>query len=173
MSADWAPSPDAMDILENAGINSSFIQDAVPEFVLYWRERGAVHGAWNTKFIEHIRRQWAKFTTSFGRDDTPKQIADDWQPSLDCYEILQLAEIDEKWARSRVPEFVLYWKDSQQVKSSWNTVFLQFIKQDWARQLKKLESAGIANAENQSITGSGQQRLKEKFQQFADRSWAE
>ena len=173
MSADWAPSPDAMDILENAGINSSFIQDAVPEFVLYWRERGAVHGAWNTKFIEHIRRQWAKFTTSFGRDDTPKQIADDWQPSLDCYEILQLAEIDEKWARSRVPEFVLYWKDSQQVKSSWNTVFLQFIKQDWARQLKKLESAEIANAENQSITGSGQQRLKEKFQQFADRSWAE
>ena len=173
MSADWAPSPDAMDILENAGINSSFIQDAVPEFVLYWRERGAVHGAWNTKFIEHIRRQWAKFTTSFGRDDTPKQIADDWQPSLDCYEILQLAEIDEKWARSRVPEFVLYWKDRQQVKSSWNTVFLQFIKQDWARQLKHLESAEIANAENQSITGSGQQRLKEKFQQFADRSWAE
>ena len=173
MSADWTPSPDAMGILENAGINPSFIQDAVPEFVLYWRERGAVHGAWNTKFIEHIRRQWAKFTTSFGRDDTPKQIPDDWHPSLDCYEILQLAEINEEWARSRVPEFVLYWKDRQQVKSSWNTVFLQFIKQDWARQLKHLESAEIANAENQSITGSGQQRLKEKFQQFADRSWAE
>ena len=173
MSADWAPSPEAIGILENAGINPSFIQDAVPEFVLYWRERGAVHGAWNTKFIEHIRRQWAKFTASFGRDDTPKQIPDDWHPSLDCYEILQLAEINEEWARSRVPEFVLYWKDSQQVKSSWNTVFLQFIKQDWARQLKHLESAEIANAENQSITGSGQQRLKEKFQQFADRSWAE
>ncbi len=173
MSADWTPSPEAMGILENAGINPSFIQDAVPEFVLYWRERGAVHGAWNTKFIEHIRRQWAKFTTSFGRDDTPKQIPDDWHPSLDCYEILQLAEINEEWARSRVPEFVLYWKDRQQVKSSWNTVFLQFIKQDWARQLKHLESAEIANAENQSITGSGQQRLKEKFQQFADRSWAE
>lgn len=173
MSADWTPSLEAMGILENAGINPSFIQDAVPEFVLYWRERGAVHGAWNTKFIEHIRRQWAKFTTSFGRDDTPKQIPDDWHPSLDCYEILQLAEINEEWARSRVPEFVLYWKDRQQVKSSWNTVFLQFIKQDWARQLKHLESAEIANAENQSITGSGQQRLKEKFQQFADRSWAE
>ena len=157
MSADWTPSPEAMGILENAGINPSFIQDAVPEFVLYWRERGAVHGAWNTKFIEHIRRQWAKFTTSFGRDDTPKQIPDDWHPSLDCYEILQLAEINEEWARSRVPEFVLYWKDRQQVKSSWNTVFLQFIKQDWARQLKHLESAEIANAENQSITGSGQQ----------------
>ena len=173
MSEDWFPSPDAVGILENSGINLSFIEDAVPEFVLYWRERGVVHGAWNTKFIEHIRRQWAKFSASFGRDDTPRVIPDDWHPSVDCYEILQLAEIDEEWAKGRVPEFVMYWKDSQQVKSSWNTVFLQFIKQEWARQLKQLETAEIANAENQSIAGSSQQRVKEKFQQIADRSWAE
>ncbi len=173
MSEDWFPSPDAVGILENSGINLSFIEDAVPEFVLYWRERGVVHGAWNTKFIEHIRRQWAKFTASFGRDDTPRVIPDDWQPSIDCYEILQLAEIDEEWAKSRVPEFAMYWKDSQQVKASWNTVFLQFIKQEWARQLKQLETAEILDAKNQSIAGSSQQRVKEKFQQIADRSWAE
>ena len=173
MSATWFPNPDAVEILENADINRSFIEDAVPEFVLYWQERGVVHGAWNTKFIEHIRRQWAKFAASFGRDDTPKAISSDWQPSVDCFEILALAEIDEDWAKSRVPEFVLYWKDSQQVKSSWNTVFLQFIKQDWARQLKHLETTEASDAENQSIAGSSQQRVKEKFQQIADRSWAE
>ena len=173
MSATWFPNPDAVEILENADINRSFIEDAVPEFVLYWQERGVVHGAWNTKFIEHIRRQWAKFAASFGRDDTPKAISGDWQPSVDCFEILALAEIDEDWAKSRVPEFVLYWKDSQQVKSSWNTVFLQFIKQDWARQLKHLETTEASDAENQSIAGSSQQRVKEKFQQIADRSWAE
>ena len=130
------PSQDAVEILVNAGINPEFIEDAVPEFVLYWRERGVVHGAWNTKFIEHIRRQWAKYSASFGRDDTPRPIPEDWQPSSDCYEILQLAEIDEDYARSKIPEFVMYWRDSQQVKASWNTVFLQFIKLDWARQLK-------------------------------------
>ena len=173
MSATWFPNPDAVEILENADINRSFIEDAVPEFVLYWQERGVVHGAWNTKFIEHIRRQWAKFAASFGRDDTPRAISGDWQPSVDCFEILALAEIDEDWAKSRVPEFVLYWKDSQQVKSSWNTVFLQFIKQDWARQLKHLEITEASDAENQSIAGSSQQRVKEKFQQIADRSWAE
>jgi hypothetical protein len=173
MSATWFPNPDAVEILENADINRSFIEDAVPEFVLYWQERGVVHGAWNTKFIEHIRRQWAKFAASFGRDDTPRAISGDWQPSVDCFEILALAEIDEDWAKSRVPEFVLYWKDSQQVKSSWNTVFLQFIKQDWARQLKHLETTEASDAENQSIAGSSQQRVKEKFQQIADRSWAE
>lgn len=173
MSANWRPSEDAVGILVNSGINASFIEDAVPEFVLYWRERGLVHGAWNTKFIEHIRRQWAKFSASFGYDDTPRAIPANWQPSADCYEILQLAEIDEDYARSRIPEFVLYWRDSQQVKSSWNTVFLQFVKQDWARQLKQLGAADISHAENQTLTGSNQQRIKEKFQRIADRSWAE
>lgn len=173
MSSSWRPSEDAIGILENAGINHSFIEDAIPEFVLYWRERGLVHAAWNTKFIEHIRRQWAKFTASFGYDDTPRAIPADWQPSADCYEILQLAEIDEEYARNKVPEFVLYWRDSQQVKASWNTVFLQFIKQDWARQLKQNESADISHAENQTLVGTSQQRIKEKFQRIADRSWAE
>lgn len=173
MSAVWRPSEDAIGILEISGINGSFIEDAIPEFVLYWRERGMVNGAWNTKFIEHIRRQWAKFSASFGYDDTPKVIQADWQPSHDCFEILQLAEIDEEYARSKIPEFVMYWKDSQQVKSSWNTVFLQFIKQDWARQLKQIESADLGYAENQSLVGSSQQRVKERFQRIADRSWAE
>ncbi len=173
MSAQWVPSEDAIGILLNAGINPSFIEDAIPEFVLYWRERGIVAGAWNTKFIEHIRRQWGKFSAAFGFDDTPKIIPDDWQPSAECYEILQLAEIDEDYARSKIPEFLLYWKDSQQVKSSWNTVFLQFIKQDWARKLKQLESADIDHGENQTLVGSGQQRIEEKFKRIADRSWAE
>jgi hypothetical protein len=173
MSATWRPSEDATGILEISGINGSFIEDAIPEFVLYWRERGMVNGAWNTKFIEHIRRQWAKFSASFGYDDTPKAIQASWQPSNDCFEILQLAEIDEEYARGKIPEFVMYWKDSQQVKSSWNTVFLQFIKQDWARQLKQTENADLSYAENQSLVGSSQQRVKERFQRIADRSWAE
>ena len=173
MSAEWWPSVDATGILENSGISRSFIEDAVPEFVLYWRERGVTHGAWNTKFIEHIRRQWAKFSASFGFDDTPKPIPEGWEPSVDCYEILELAEIDEEYARSRIPEFVMYWRDSQQVKSSWNTVFLQYIKQNWAKQLNKLASSEISYAENQSVVGSSQQRIKERFQQISDRSWAE
>ena len=173
MSATWRPSEDAIGILEISSINSSFIEDAIPEFVLYWRERGMVNGAWNTKFIEHIRRQWAKFSASFGYDDTPRAIQASWQPSNDCFEILQLAEINEEYARGKIPEFVMYWKDSQQVKASWNTVFLQFIKQDWARQLKQTENADLSYAENQSLVGSSQQRVKERFQRIADRSWAE
>ncbi len=173
MSATWRPSEDAIGILEISGVNGSFVEDAIPEFVLYWRERGIVNGAWNTKFIEHIRRQWAKFSASFGYDDTPKVVSASWQPSNDCFEILALAEIDEEYARGKISEFVMYWKDSQQVKSSWNTVFLKYIKQDWARKLKQIESADLGYAENQSLAGSSQQRIKERFQRIADRSWAE
>ncbi|MBQ15143.1 MAG: hypothetical protein CMQ17_12195 [Gammaproteobacteria bacterium] len=173
MSAEWMPNPDATGILVNAGISASFIEDAVPEFVLYWRERGAENGTWNTKFIQHIRIQWAKFNASFGYDNTPRLIPDDWQPSADCIDILHLAEIDEEYARGKIPEFVMYWKDSHQVKASWNTVFLQFIKQDWARALKKLQATEIENAEDQLIAGTSQQRIKDRFQRIADRSWAE
>ena len=88
-------------------------------------------------------------------------------------EILELAEIDLDFARGRIPEFVMYWKDSQQVKSSWNTVFLQYVKQNWANQLKQRGSSKIAYAENQSVVGSSQQKIKERFQQITDRSWAE
>jgi len=172
LSDNWYPSADALEILDRNGVARDFVDDAIPEFVLYWRERGMVNGAWNTKFIEHIRRQWAKFSASFGYDDTPKTIPVNWQPSNDCFEILALAEIDENYARSKIPEFVMYWRDTQQVKSSWNTVFLQFIKQDWARQLKQNESADLGYAENQSLVGSSQQRVKERFQRIADRSWA-
>lgn len=176
MSADWWPSSDALEILENAGINRAFIEDAVPEFILYWRERDEKAGAWNTKFIDHIRRQWARFSASFGVDDVPRPIVENWRPSPECFDILQLAEIDEEYARDKVPEFILYWKDSGQARASWNTVFLQFIKHDWARRLQSLHETDAGHAghgKDQDFAGASQQRLKEKFQRFTDRSWAE
>jgi hypothetical protein len=45
-----------MDILVNqGGINPNFIEDAVPEFILYWRDRGDVSSTWDSKFIQHVR----------------------------------------------------------------------------------------------------------------------
>jgi len=173
MSDGWRPGYEALSILENSGISADFIEDAIPEFVLYWRERGSVNGAWNSKFIEHIRRQWAKFSASFGYDNTPHLIPDNWHPSADCFDVLQLAEIDEEFARGKIPEFVMYWKDAKQVKSSWNTTFLQYIKESWARQLKQLQVADISHAENQSLVGSSQQKVEDRFRRIADRSWAE
>lgn len=171
MSADWWPGEEAQDILVNAGVSRAFIEDAVPEFVLYWRERGVAHSAWNTKFIEHIRRQWAKYATSLSRDSTPRPIPEDWEPSPEVFEILRLAEIDETFARRKLPEFILYWRDAGQAQSSWNTRFLQYIKYSWARQLNGLSGAG--NEGNQSAAENGRQGVEAAYRRFTDRSWAE
>ena len=172
MSAGWRPSEDAVEILHNSGVSLGFIEDAIAEFVLYWRERGETQGAWNTRFIEHIRRQWARYESSIGNDDVPRPIPDNWQPSAECYDILALAEIDEDYARSKIPEFVLYWKDSGQARASWNTVFLQFIKQDWSQRLKTY-NLSQGNAETRSLAEESQRRIEARLQRFADRSWAE
>jgi len=172
MSAQWRPSADAVSILHNAGVNEAFIEDCVPEFVLYWRERGVIDGAWNSKFIDHIRRQWSKYSVSLEHDGLPRPISEGWQPSSACFDILRLAEIDEEYAREKVREFVMYWRDTRQPHASWNTRFLQYIKFNWAKRLEGLQDV-TGNAKNKSLTGRSGQSLEASFQRFTDRSWAE
>jgi hypothetical protein len=41
LSSEWRPSSDALQILvRQGGINANFVEDAIPEFILYWRDRG-------------------------------------------------------------------------------------------------------------------------------------
>lgn len=177
MSTSWRPSEAALQILTNGGVNAHFIEDAIPEFVLYWEERGtSPTGPWNNKFIEHVRKQWARYTAMQGFDDTPRPIPADWSPSADFYETLQLAEIDASFANARVAEFVLYWRDSQQARASWNTTFLQFVKAEWARQANGGRGVSTANggkhAEHRRGLGAGTSSVEELLQQLGDRSWA-
>lgn len=159
MSADWSPSEDAVTILEHAGINRSFIEDSIPEFVLYWRERGLVTSTWNTKFIAHVRRQWARFTLAVENDSMPRPISADYQPSEACYDVLALANIDLDFARAQVKEFVLYWLDSKQAQQSWNTKFLQHVKYKWANQ----------HHDDLPV----HQQISSTLERFTDRSWAD
>ena len=167
MHKDWRPSDDAMDVLtRHAGINRSFVEDAVAEFVLYWREQGSSCDNWNRRFRDHVNRQWARYTSTLEHDTTPKRINDGWQPSRDVYDVLRLANIDLQFATHLVPEFVIYWRDSNQAHSSWNTRFLQYVKRRWAQ-----------HAADRSAQGSPtHQRLTKDipFEELAtDRSWAD
>ncbi len=173
MSAQWRPSEEALMLLELGGIKADFIEDAIPEFVLYWCERGLVTSTWNTKFLLHVRKQWTIFTATIEHDNTPRRIPLDWQPSPECYDVLRLAEIDVDFARREIKEFVLYWKDSNQVQQSWNTKFLQHTKYKWANQHQMALRAGGTHAQNQSATGTNQQPGQSAIERFTDRSWAD
>ena len=137
MTADWQPGEDAFSILEHAGINHSFIEDAVPEFVLYWRETGLKTSTWNTKFIAHVRRQWAKFEAALEHDTTPKLLPEDYQPSEEVFEVLEMANIDPQFAQELIPEFILYWRERKEVSASWHTKFLQHVKYKWSHRTEE------------------------------------
>lgn len=171
ISQAWRPSEDALEILLRNAVNRQFIDDAVPEFILYWRERGENTSTWNSKFIAHIRRQWARFTSSLEHDTEPHRIADSWHPTEDVYDILHLANIDAKFAQGLVSEFVLFWKDSNQAHSSWNTKYLQHVKYHWAKRHQLVDQNGKPNA-GQQRHRTGSTRARSLAEDLTDRSWA-
>lgn len=175
MHAAWRPSPDALDILvQHAAINAAFVEDAVAEFVLYWAERGDVGRTWNSKFIQHVKRQWAYFTHAMKHDTQPQPMTDNWQPSRDVFDILKLANIEIEFARQQISEFVLFWRDSNKLQPSWNTKFLQHVKYVWAKQhaLNSQLPQAKHHEGQQSSHQSSHTRDRSLVEDLTDRSWA-
>ena len=174
MTSGWRPSPDAMDVLtRHAAINQCFVEDSIAEFVLYWSERGELSKTWNSKFIQHVRRQWARYTATLQYDTEPRRLPENWEPSPDVYEVLALANIDLQFAKQQLIEFVIYWRDTNQLHTSWNTKFLQHVKYQWAKRLSgSLATQGNAHARQQSPSQSGRTRDRSVSEQLNDRSWA-
>lgn len=134
ISGEWQPDIDAVEILQRAGVDRQFIEDAIPEFVLYWRERGDSTSTWNSKFVQHIRLQWARYTNAVKNENELRSIPADWQPSVEVFEVLHMANIDAPFAKSLLPEFILYWRETKQLHTSWNSKFLQHVKYHWAKR---------------------------------------
>ena len=168
----WRPSADAMDIMLRGDIARDFIEDSIPEFILYWRERGTNPKELNSKFIQHIRIQWAKFTSSMEHSTEPKRITEQWQPAEDVYDILRLSHIDTEFARSLLPEFIVYWRDSNQAHTSWNSKFLQHVKYHWAKR-HQIEQAGHSHAGQSGTSTTGRTRDRSLQQDLTDTSWAD
>lgn len=169
MTADWQPGVDAMEILVRADINRNFIEDAVPEFVLYWRDRGTLSNTWNSQFVQHVRRQWARYTTTLANDSTPRPMVPDWRPDPAVYDVLAMAGIGQSFGASLVPEFILYWQESGAVLNTWNTKFLQYVKRQWAQRNTTTE---VRHATRQGPGRTGSTRSRDLVDELSDRSWA-
>ena len=169
---EWRPSEDAMQILtDKGGISANFVEDAVPEFILYWRERGGVSNTWDTKFIHHVRRQWQFFVGMTERELQPKPITSAWRPKESVYDVLNMANIDRQFAEALLPEFILYWQENGALQSSWSTKFLQYIKGQWARES---QTKSLENGYERQIKNDRKGRLRDRsiIDALSDRSWA-
>ncbi|MEM9256493.1 MAG: DnaT-like ssDNA-binding domain-containing protein [Pseudomonadota bacterium] len=171
LTRDWRPNADAMEIMSRAGVDQGFIEQAIPEFILYWRERGAPPKELNSRFIQHIRIQWARYTSSLEHSTEPQRIPGNWQPSEDVYDILRMSHIDAEFARELLPEFIVYWQDSNQAHTSWNSKFLQHAKFHWAKR-HKMEATDKAYGKQQEPGGTGRTRDRSLSEDLNDTSWA-
>jgi hypothetical protein len=176
MYTGWRPSEDAMKILlEGAQISSAFIEDSIPEFIIYWKERGDSGRTWNSKFIQHVKRQWVRFKASIEQDSMPGYLPEAWQPNKDVFDVLKLANIETAFAEKLLPEFILFWRDSKQVHSSWNTKFLQHVKYVWAKQhaIHPFNPQQVNQHAGQPIHHqSTSTRARSLVEDLTDRSWA-
>ena len=138
---DWTPSEDVISILESADMDSDFVKKCIPEFIVYWKEKRFKSNEWNSIFINHVRRQWARYKNIIEDNVSPKKMTHDWVPNQNCLDVIKLARIDEKFAKDQIPEFKIYWLDSNQVMTSWNSKFIQHVKYRWFKNNSK--SSGI------------------------------
>ena len=172
MTGDWYPSEDALNILSKQGaINSNFIEDAIPEFILYWRGTGEASSTWDSKFVQHVRRQWQFFNGMMSQDKTPKTISASWKPNESVYDVLQMANIERSFAEGLIPEFVLYWQENGSAQCSWSTKFLQYVKRQWARHIQP-QTADNKYGKQQGSGSTGRIRDRNIIDALSDRSWA-
>lgn len=171
LSSEWRPSTDALQILvRQGGINANFVEDAIPEFILYWRDRGDVSSTWDSKFIQHIRRQWQFYTGMMEQDSMPRTISAQWQPKESVYDVLQMANISRQFAEQLLPEFILYWQENGTPQCSWSTKFLQYVKRQWARHIQP--PTDTAHGKQQGSNPKGRIRDRSIIDALSDRSWA-
>ncbi len=134
---DWEPSEDGLFILESAEIDESFVRKSIPEFILYWQEKKMKSDTWNSLFIKHVRRQWARYKNIIEDNTSLKKMSENWLPHQNCLDVLKLARIDENFVKAQIPEFKIYWIDSNQVMASWNSKFIQHVKYKWFKENPK------------------------------------
>ena len=137
IDSNWRPSEDAISILKNIDINDSFIESLLPEFILFWKEKRIKSDSWNSTFLNHVKKQWARKNFKLDSDKENYPMSKNWAPSEDCMKVLEVTNIPVDFIESKLPEFRLYWIDAGEISTNWNNKFINFVKNSWEKDSKK------------------------------------
>ena len=83
INSNWLPSEDAMSILKSLNMNDSFIESLLPEFILFWKEKRIKSNSWNSTFLNHAKKQWARKKFKLDSDKENHPMSKNWLPSED------------------------------------------------------------------------------------------
>jgi len=159
----WQPSKEAIEVLNMSDVSNEFFERKLIEFRLYWIERGQDRNNWNSTYIDYIRREWAKEKSS--NKGLPFTINNEWVPSNDVFDILELSEISKDSASKYLREFILYWEENGSAFTTWNSKFIEHVKR------RHLGSQNINNEENKKHSEPGK-FTKDFAARKSDNSWA-
>jgi len=162
----WTPSIQAFEVLGMGGINKEFIESKIDEFKLYWLEKNQIRDNWNILFVEFIRREWVKEKSA--NKGLPVCIDENWSPSSDAFDILELANVSKNDALKHLKEFILYWKENGTALRSWNSKFVDFVKRK--EFIGSYEEKDGKKNYRHNEPGEFSQQFKERTK---DDSWAE
>ena len=162
----WAPSIQAFEVLGMGKINKEFIESKVHEFKMYWLEKNQVRDNWNVLFVDFIRREWVKENSE--NKGLPVCIDENWSPSSDAFDILELANVSKNDALKHLKEFILYWKENGTALRSWNSKFVDFVKRK--ELIGSYEEKHDKKTHRHNEPGEFSQKFKDRTK---DDSWAE
>ena len=167
MTTKWRPAKEVFEVVKFGGISKEFVESILPEFRLYWAEKKILKDNWNKILIDHIRREWA--ANSLPNKGLPFLMHDEWQPSQEALDVLQMADISERKALEYLKPFILFWKDSGRAFKSWNSKFVEFVRR---RELSDNEYSKFKD-ENFKRTNEAGEFSKKFDERTRDKSWAE
>tara|TARA_B100001113_G_scaffold315090_1_gene281101 strand:- start:10531 stop:11526 length:996 start_codon:yes stop_codon:yes gene_type:complete len=133
ISKEYLPSKNILKEAKSLGVSQEFIQNKLPEFRSYWTDRGDKSFSWDYKFLKYLLKEWRSEEEKLNKVSKMKPIQKNWKPSKEALKILQHAEIEEKFIIDALPEFVLYWSERNTASDSWNSKFLNHVKNQWVR----------------------------------------
>ena len=134
IGANWQPDKETIMNLAQLNIPEHFAREQTPEFVRYWRESGQSQRSWGSKFIQHIKRQWAYHTRDIARQNRATALPENWQPSQDLQNQMAGEGIPVAFGQSVLKKFKLYHKQSGITHLNWDMPFFSWVKESWQKQ---------------------------------------
>ena len=157
LDIDWRPRNEVYALLSQYGVPRDFAEELVPEFVLYWNERGTERHSWGNRFFTHALGAWRKQQASTAVARPQTAMSEAWRPSNAALHILQTRGVSGDLIAQELATFILYWRDRGDVCSTWDSRFIGHVLRAWDNQRKQAPAATQARSLVEDLT---------------DRSWA-
>lgn len=125
---DWQPSDESIERIGQTGVDREFALSLVPEFIIYWRERGDRHHGWSAKFYSHCLHEYRRHEIALATGRTFGVMTADWEPTQQVINSLAQGGISPAFSLACVPEFRIYWIDQGTLTNTWNTKFLGHVR---------------------------------------------